>query len=973
MARLPIDIVTAGNRNELPTGQFSVEKTTADNFGGQVGRALEGLGDAGLALAAKINANQRQLQQFDYEDQFVKLQEQDNTDYEQRYRGLSGSADGWWEGSRTATKARVDEWLKTLPEQVRAEYQVKADRFIAGRTAQAFKDQFQQQDTNTKQTLTEEQRKAGLQVQQNPLAYEQFVQQQTDLIDKSTLPSAEKERLKAEARNSLAYTAELARAQKDPEGVARRPTPTFSPDVNLAIDKAAAANGLDSAMLRRFAQIESSGSPGAATGSYKGLFQMSDAEFAKYGGGNIWSAEDNANAAARKIKAEAAEFKTKYGRDPTATDLYMQHQQGVAGYAAHLANPNAPAWQNMLSTAEGKKKGETWAKAAIWGNVPNDIKAQFPGGVDTVTSAQFVALWKRKVDGYANATIASGALTPGQAAAVQETARRQTAAQERQRAAQYEVDQTTKRNQLYIDLKEGSSPDSAYRAARQSGLLSDFSDIEKAERIIKERNKGEEDYGRGLALMQGGRVVANSYDKDHRDGVQAVYDRTVKGGADPAAAAAAVFDRTGIVPPAFATAVRGAIISEDPARVAAGLTTAANMVRQNPNAFAGVDGGSDLEKNANEYRRLTEQLGLSSEQAVERILADARDTTKLDPVRQEQLQQFRKQSLTQEHIDARLRSNFSSWNPFSSTPFSVQLPTGPQRTAMASIYSEFATDGFEKFRDPDKALAFADMRVQQQFGVQNGVLMRYPPAKAGLPRLAGTGSDGFGWINEQAAETVKAQLGVIVDPSQVILAPVERDGVSTRAAFNGQPTTVTRNDSGRPEQRPVFQSVPYMIMVMPKTPDQDMLVVNGAFFPDVDAYVADKNKKIAANNADAVSAPAMYLDGTGLGVPLQPYQQKLLETPEQQQRREQAAKEEGLRASQAKERDSREKFQSGVDREVKQREDTIAKLNERLKELDKSDNSFTARPSRDLIDGDIMRLRGEIMQLQKRAEARKRR
>lgn len=973
MARLPVDIMTAGNRNELPTGQFNVDKVSADAFGGQIGNALSGLADAGMALAVKLNANQKQLQQFGYEDQFVKLQEQDNTDYEQRYRGISGSADGWWQGSRAATKTRMYEWLKTLPEQARAEYQVKVDRFIAGRTSQAFKDQFRQQDTDTKQTLTEEQRKAGLQVQQNPLTYEQFVQQQNDLIDKSTLPAAEKARLKAEARNSLAYTAELSRARQDPEGVARRPTPTFSPDVNTAIDKAAAANGIDPAMMRRFAQIESSGAPGATTGSYKGLFQMSDAEFAKYGGGNIWSAEDNANAAARKIKVEAAGFKAKYGRDPTATDLYMQHQQGVAGYAAHLANPNAPAWQNMLSTGEGQQKGEAWAKAAIWGNIPADIKAQFPGGVDTVTSAAFVNVWRRKVDGYASATVASGALTPEQAASVQETARRQITAQEQQRAAQYEADQTTKRNQLYIDLKEGTSPEASYRAARQSGLLSDFADIEKAERIIKERNKGEEDYGRGLALMQGGRSVANPYDKDHRDGVQAFYDRAVKGGADPAAAAAAVFDRTGIVSPSFATAMRGAMVSEDPARVAAGLTTASNMMRQNPNAFAGVEGGSDLEKNANEYRRLTEQLGLSSEQAVKRILADERDTTKLDPVRQEQLQQFRKQSLTQDQIDARLRSNFSSRNPLSSAPFSVQLPTGPQRTAMASIYSEFATEGFEKFRDSDKALAFADMRVQQQFGVQNGVLMRYPPAKAGLPRLAGTGSDGFGWINEQAAETVKVQLGVTVDPSQVILAPIERDGVSTRAAFNGQPTTVTRNDSGRPEQRTVFQSVPYMIMVMPKTPDQDMLVVNGAFFPDVDTYVSEKNKKIEADNAKSAEAPPVYYDPYGFSAPVQPYQQKLLETPEQQQRREQAAKEEELRASQAKERDSREKFQSGTDREVKQREDTIAKLNERLKELDKSDNPFTAQASRNLIDGEIMRLQGEIMQLQKNAETRKRR
>ena len=964
MARLPIDIMTAGNRNEMPAGQFNVDKVSADAFGGQIGNALSGFADAGMALAAKLNANQKQLQQFGYEDQFVKLQEQDNTDYEQRYRGISGSADGWWQGSRAATKTRMDEWLKTLPEQARAEYQVKVDRFIAGRTSQAFKDQFQQQDTNTKQTLTEEQRKAGLQVQQNPLTYEQFVQQQNDLIDKSTLPAAEKARLKAEARNSLAYTAELSRAQQNPSAY-------------VASNMPAGLEGMKSLLRSKegFRETPYYDVTAWRVGYGSDTITKADGAIVKVSPGMKVSREEAERDLDRRITTEFM---------PAAVAAIGQDAWAKLSPAAQAVmvslsyNYGAGAWKGPGERAGGSTGPLNAVAVAAQSGDPQRIAsavralAGHNSGANASRRNSEADMVLHGRGSGAPAPASAGALTPEQAASVQETARRQLAAQEQQRAAQYEADQTAKRNQLYIDLKEGTAPEATYRAARQSGLLSDFADIEKAERIIKERNKGEEDYGRGLALMQGGRVVANPYDKDHRDGVQAFYDRAVKGGADPAAAAAAVFDRTGIAPPSFATAMRGAMVSEDPARVAAGLTTASNMMRQNPNAFAGVDGGSDLEKNANEYRRLTEQLGLSSEQAVKRILADERDTTKLDPVRQEQLQQFKKQSLTQDQIDARLRSNFSSWNPLSSAPFSVRLPAGPQRTAMASIYSEFATEGYEKFRDPDKALAFADLRVQQQFGVQNGVLMRYPPAKAGLPKLAGTGGDGFGWINEQAAAVVKDRLGVNVDPSQVILVPVERDGVSTRAAFNGQPTTVTRDDSGRPEQRTTFQSVPYMITVMPKTPEQDMLVVNGAFFPDVDTYVSDKNKKIAADNAAAADAPMMYFDGAGLGVPVQPYQQKLLETPEQQQRREWAAKADELRASQARERDAREKFQAGTDRGVQQRQDTIARLTDRLKELDTADNPYTAQASRNRIDGEIMRLQGEIMQLQKRASDRKR-
>lgn len=167
--------------------------------------------------------------------------------------------------------------------------------------------------------------------------------------------------------------------------------------VESAIGNAAQRFGVDPRLLKTFARIESGGRPNARTGSYKGLFQLSDREFGKYGGGNIYDPEANASAAAQKLARESAAFKAKYGRDPAPNDLYMIHQQGEGGYAAHSANPDAPAWQNMYSTAEGRQKGPGWAKQAIWGNVPSDVRAQYPGGVDSLTSKQFMDLWAQKV------------------------------------------------------------------------------------------------------------------------------------------------------------------------------------------------------------------------------------------------------------------------------------------------------------------------------------------------------------------------------------------------------------------------------------------------------------------------------------------------------------------------------------------------------------------------------------------------
>lgn len=165
-------------------------------------------------------------------------------------------------------------------------------------------------------------------------------------------------------------------------------------------DQAAAEYGVPADMLSRFSQIESGHNPNAVApnGRYKGLFQMSDSLFQQHRpNGNIFDPTDNAYAAASNLSNEMKKFRTQYGREPTATDLYMIQQQGPAGYAAHVQNPDAPAWENMLSTGEGRQKGPNWARSAIWGNVPGQHKAQF-GSVDNITSRQFMDLWRNKVE-----------------------------------------------------------------------------------------------------------------------------------------------------------------------------------------------------------------------------------------------------------------------------------------------------------------------------------------------------------------------------------------------------------------------------------------------------------------------------------------------------------------------------------------------------------------------------------------------
>jgi len=169
-------------------------------------------------------------------------------------------------------------------------------------------------------------------------------------------------------------------------------------DIRAEIEQAAKLFDVDVQMMKAFAEIESSYNPKARTGKYKCLFQLSDSEFAKYWQGDIYDIRDCSIAAARKFATEAAEFEKDVGRKATAAEIYCVHQQGYQGCAFHYAAPNQLAWKNMYLTSEGQAKGEKWARRAIWGNIPADLKNMIKGGVEVLTSGQFLAIWTERVN-----------------------------------------------------------------------------------------------------------------------------------------------------------------------------------------------------------------------------------------------------------------------------------------------------------------------------------------------------------------------------------------------------------------------------------------------------------------------------------------------------------------------------------------------------------------------------------------------
>jgi hypothetical protein len=163
------------------------------------------------------------------------------------------------------------------------------------------------------------------------------------------------------------------------------------------IKRASDAFGLDFNFMKAVAKIESGFNPKQRTGSYIGLFQLSNSEFKEYGSGNITDPRDNSIAGAYKFATEALLFEFGTGRKPTFSDLYLIHQQGWQGAAQHVSHPKRIAWKSMCATDEGKEKGERWCKLAIWGNTLPGIKHVWKS-VDKLTSGAFVGMWQQRVD-----------------------------------------------------------------------------------------------------------------------------------------------------------------------------------------------------------------------------------------------------------------------------------------------------------------------------------------------------------------------------------------------------------------------------------------------------------------------------------------------------------------------------------------------------------------------------------------------
>lgn len=117
--------------------------------------------------------------------------------------------------------------------------------------------------------------------------------------------------------------------------------------------------------LDRVAQIETGGNPNqtSSTGAM-GKYQFVPGTWAQYGGGGDPNDPVAQEAAVRKLTADnAAALAKALGREPTAGELYLAHQQGAGGATALLTHPDQPAGSLVSPKAIAVNGGDPNAPA----------------------------------------------------------------------------------------------------------------------------------------------------------------------------------------------------------------------------------------------------------------------------------------------------------------------------------------------------------------------------------------------------------------------------------------------------------------------------------------------------------------------------------------------------------------------------------------------------------------------------------
>jgi hypothetical protein len=788
MARLPVytsqvGIQPAGAPSIPDQGAIGRAISGAGNAIQQIGGGLNDLDTRALEVQHRLAQRQKQENAFDDDSKLSLFKQKRQNDYQTAWQNMPANADGfaasWVKGSE---KPNAD-FLATISPANRNKVEAQLRVFDEDMAGTAAKDQFNARATYETNDINQRYQGYLTTIARNPDERDAVLSDLNSQIDKaSSLTAQTKLKMKQDVLNGVSYADFKTRYGTDPDGAKR--ALGRDPNDKVALPKGTIGPGQadreNAAMSyfvgRGYTREQAAGIVGNLVHESGGLNVKSrNPGDGSDGTDSIGIAQWNSTRASN-LKAFAA-AQGKDWHDLGVQLAFVDHElntsySGVKQKLLAAKSPDEAA--GVFVTGYERPQGSEGGAAAShgWSN-RRDQSRRLAGGDYKPGETE---------PGTPAADPRYAALTLDQQDSLIDSAERERKQLDAANAAGLQKQLQSLQNTLQTQLQDGNAGMPEINQARQQGWLSDADTISKFTKIVQDRDKGIEDTRTFFDNLNSGRK-SNPFNADDKK----IADAGFKALGGDINALDTVYSSSGIMPPAGITALRGGLISKDASTVGTALTIATNALNRDPNAFTAVDGGNEIERQAQTYSHLVNDRGIPTTEAVRQIMeANTPEYKSKIRVNDQDLQEFRK-SITSDTIAKQFKTGILSGYGVGSTPAFGSSPT--QAAVMMRDYREAAEKHYKETADADLAQKMAKSDMDKIWGVTNvfgtPTLVNFPVEKT----YPGVGVDPKGshnYVMVQASDAIHKQAGQLVAPENLIIAPIP-DGSTAQAYYKGQP------------------------------------------------------------------------------------------------------------------------------------------------------------------------------------------